>query len=153
MTNLRSFLIEYRKNLQSANVLITFTENLIDTETNIKIKTDTIFLKTSKEQYKIDIPNMQVNIHSVHNLIIKNNSISFRFNSQSFGEEILKIGGGLENENSSNNNQQQKINIKENEDYSLNCENCKSNLSVEEKSLVKFERILELPSSGDISEW
>lgn len=152
---LRSFLIEFRHRIQSANVFLTFNEDLSNnTETKIQLKVNKILIRIDSVEYKIDINSFfNINIQSICNLIIKNNSISFRFNTNDskFDKEFLKLN--LQDSV----DQMEKISAKEinvqcNEDYSFNCSNCKSNLLVE--NVIKFSRILELPSPGlDLNDW
>jgi hypothetical protein len=158
---LRSFLIEFRHRIQSANVFLTFNENLANnTKTKILLKVNEISISIDNQNYKIDINNFfNINIKSICNLIIKNNSISFRFNTNetNFDKELLKLNLQDTVEQPENSISGSKINVICNDKYSLNCSNCKSNLAAldsEDQNSVQFSRILELPSNGlDLNEW
>ena len=145
-----SFLIEHRSRIQSANVFIIFNQNLSEkqNETKIQLTPDEIIISTAKKSYKISVKSFfNINIKTLCNLIVKNNAMSFRFNTNEskFGLEVLELNQiAIPIEKN-------QIQIKCNEDLMMSCSNCKSNLT---DKPVNFQRILELPSGGlDLNDW
>lgn len=146
-----SFLIEHRSRIQSANVFIVFNQNLSENnnETKIQLTPDAIIINTDQNKYQISVKSFfNINIKTLCNLIVKNNSMSFRFNTNenNFGLELLELKNDVSIDKDKNS-----IKINTNEDLMINCSNCKSNLT---EKPVNIQRILELPSGGlDLNDW
>lgn len=151
---MKSFVVEYRKRIQSGNAFIKFNNALDKYSTKISLKPSEIIVKVDGDEHNINTEEFfNINIKSFHQLMVKDNFLSFRFltaDDKEFDSEIIKPIS----ENSKThlikltiNNESQK----EVQTY-VSCSNCTSKLIQHDQ--ITLRRVLELPSNNlNISDW
>lgn len=145
-----SFVIEYRPRIKAGNCFICFSSSLDKHQTTVSLKLTEIVILIDEDVHKIETKNLfDINIKSFHSLLVKDNYMSFRFitaNESQFDTEVLKVNGTV------NKFQRISLSVDSEKDFSVNCSNCDSLLTVD--PAVTLKRIRELPSANlDVSDW
>lgn len=155
MIQINKILIEHWPLLQCVNVFISFTENLsnITDSINVTVQKNKVQLKYDQNFTTIELSQwFQFKLHSLSLLIIEQNYLSFRLNTNTdnnnFELEYIDCSNSLTNNKLTQ--PMTLLTIKPNESFLLCCSNCTCQLS----ETLQFKRILELPSQNiDINEW
>lgn len=154
--NVSLALVEHSPRLQCANFFILFSESFVDSSTiKINLKSDCVIISLKEhdthDQIVIDLTSvgLQININSLCLLIIKNNLVSFRVNTNNFQNELVLLSAPKD-DSTNFSTYKPKLNIHTENSFRVICANCTAQLS----DLLKFQRFLELPSENmDISDW
>lgn len=148
---INSFFIEFLPRILAGNVYIKFSGLLEKYQTKVHLNSDKIIINVDDEEYIVEISDFfSIDVKTFYNLLVKDESISFRFisasNEKRFDAE--NITGKSNGEKS----QKLELHIKENENCNIECSNCGSQLTITKEITIK--RIRELPSSSmAISDW
>lgn len=143
-------IIENRPRLQCANFFITFTNKFSSVDAvKVNVSFEKLSISFDNREFNVNFSTFfQLHTRTLSQLMIKNNYISFRINTNegSFSSELLH----LNESNVANNNFNLIVNAKINTPYVIRCSNCTNSLIDQ----TKYNRILELPSDNmDMSEW
>lgn len=149
---IENILIEHFPRLKCANFFILFNQNFTDVSSvRVHLRSTEILVRFDNAHnttIDLELLNIRIQINSLSLLIAKDNLISFRINiASSFREEILPMNDEM---NDMGLMKRLELNVKPDMEFSIVCDNCSGPLS----SLLRFQRILELPSENmDSNDW
>jgi hypothetical protein len=151
---MKSFVVEYRRRIQSGNAFIKFNNALEKYSTKISLRAFEIIINVDGDEHIINTEEyFNINVKSFHQLIVKDNFLSFRFltaDDKEFDSEIIKPV----DENLKTNLIKLTVNTGGQKDVHtyISCSNCTSKLNVQDS--ITLRRVLELPSNNlNITDW